>query len=458
MYYTFHRDIYYALCNDLAKTNVIFLLGPRKCGKTVCLKQLARETSNTVYVDFKGLTYDEGLAQLDTIIASIEGNNDVVYLLDEITYAPKPENAICLIADTFADLCDAKTKVVFTGSQSVALERWAHRAFGGRAKLLRTDFLSYPEFLRYKGLCEVSEESYNRFLYEVTDFYGITSLADYLTGCLEETVISNAKTSNYLYGNDVFLLTEDPEVLLDVCYQTLFTLHNHVNAQTFSKDNKLYDDILFHFRDVCSQLDNKTIADRIEQSFIGRYSSFCSRSTDIIKQALTFLSQCGLIVITPVAYEWLNVPNVRSDLYRTDSKIAYKEDLFKAYNTCIRYPMFYVQILKDILRDEMPAKLPQAILGSIVECHIRGILPDPGFEFHDVQDREVDYVSLINNVAIEFSVSRKKKRVHFDIIPENMRKILLTRNDKSLDVIRRIPYYEFIYNGLNETLNKEFGI
>lgn len=43
MSYTFKRWIYYDTIDKLSLHNVVFLLGPGRCGKTVCLKQLKKD-------------------------------------------------------------------------------------------------------------------------------------------------------------------------------------------------------------------------------------------------------------------------------------------------------------------------------------------------------------------------------------------------------------------------------
>ena len=51
--YEFKRDIFNEVTDAIRKTNTVFLTGPRKCGKTVCLKQIDDESDNTKYVNFK---------------------------------------------------------------------------------------------------------------------------------------------------------------------------------------------------------------------------------------------------------------------------------------------------------------------------------------------------------------------------------------------------------------------
>lgn len=448
--YEFKRDIYYDIKDIIENSisNITFLLGPRKCGKTVCLKQIERNFENTQYTNFKLLNDKESRKKFDEINEAISKNQPIVYLLDEITYAFYPEKEIYQIADTFSEVENTNTKIVFTGSQSNALEIWANRAFSGNVNKIKADFLTYSEFLRYKNLSEISEKTYNQFLFEASEFYKFNSLEEYLRGCLEETIISNSKTSNYIMGNECYLLTENNiDTLIDICYQTLFTLHNQVNAQTFAKSNKIYDDISNYFRHICNQMEDNELADLIEKSFINKYNSFKSKPLDSLKQAYLFLYKCDLISITPVTGSITNIPNIFQSLYIPGGQINYKDELYKTFNICINYPMFYVRILQDILKDKMPETLPKMLLGSIVECHARGLLPKTGFEYRDIDSNEVDYVNLSEGVAIEFTVSNKtNKNVHFNCLPEELDKILLTKDiADDNNGVRKIPYYEFLY-------------
>ena len=443
--YPFKRSFYYEIEKAMDKSNIIFLLGPRKCGKTVALLQLEKGRENITYYNFKTLTEDESLELFDTIRFAMDEDRDMVFLLDEITYAYQPEREINEISIQLSEKPCHNTKVVFTGSQSVALEAWANRAFCGNASIIRTDFLNYNEWLSYKGITESSEDIYNQFLYEIDEFYGFISLEDYLRGCLEETIISNKKTDNVIMGNDVYLV--DIDSLLDICYATLFTLHNHVNSHKFAKKDKLSETIRFYFRDVCKQIGFNEIGERIATSFIGKYNDFKSKDLDTLKQSFQFLHRIGLITITPVSDSIENIPNIRRDLSLSDSKINYKDELFKSYNVCIKYPMFYMAILKDILKEQLPQKLPPSLLGSIVECHVRGLLPEQGaFEFQDIEGHEIDYVNIQDCIALEITISNKRSHeMNFKYLPADYQKVILTKDVKEHNESKRqIPYHEFI--------------
>lgn len=445
--YLFKRSFYYKLEEAIDKTNFCFLLGPRKCGKTVSLLQLEKNQNTAEYYNFKTMSTEESLQLFDDIKDAMSEDLDKIFLLDEITYAYLPEREINALAIQLSEKPCYKTKVVFTGSQSVALEAWANRAFCGNAALIRADFLNYSEWLSYKGIEESTEEIYSQFLYEIDEFYGFISIEDYLKGCLEETIISNTKTDNVIWGNDSYLV--DVDTLLDICYTTLFTLHNHVTSHGFSKNDKLGDSIRFYFRDVCKQLGSNEIGDRILASFIGKYNDFRTKDLNTLKQAFVFLYKAGLITITPVSDSVEHIPNLYMDLMSTDSRINYKDELFKSYNVCIKYPMFYIGILKDILGNELPDKLPIALLGSIVECHLRGILPHKGsFEFKDAFGHEVDYVNVSDCVALEITVSNKRSNeMNFKYLPEDYKNIILTKDfSESNENNLHIPYHEFIKN------------
>lgn len=452
MKYTFHRDFYYSVTSSIEKNTVTFLLGPRKCGKTVCLKQIKDSFTDASYIDFKTFSSDEKKYMVfDDILAAIKNNKPEIYLLDEVTYVPNIETKICEIANELSDINNTQTKIIFTGSQSVALEAWSNRAFAGNAGKVYANFLSYAEFIKWKGLSEISPNTYNQFLYEAADFYHFSSLEEYLKGCLEETIISNNNTTNYIFNNDCNLLEGKIDTLVNICYQTLFTLHNQTNVQTFFKDNKLRDTIIGTFRDTCQQIGSNSVAEKIEKSFIGSYSQIQSQDLDTLKQAFLFLKKCDLITITPITRDLDNIPDIYRDLCSEDSKINYKTDLFRNYNLTINYPMFYVQILKDILGPDMPEKLPGVILGSIVECHARGLLPD-GFEYRPIViedgrevDREIDYINFSKGQAIELTIASRHNTC-FELLPDYLDYTLLTKNTNDFkNKVKKIDYCTFLY-------------
>ena len=446
--YPFKRYPYYDLVRSVDSNKISFLLGPRKTGKTVCLKQMEDTYENSQYVDFKGMNTEMQMEALEVVYNAIKKGEYKVFLLDEFTYLDNPDLHLEVIADTLNSYPQAQTRIVISGSQSVALNIWMNRSFCGNAGKVYVDFLSYPEFLDFKGITEVSPDSYNRFLFESSDFYMFRSLEEYLSACIDETVISNMKSLGLIFDNDCELLRDNTEVLLNICYQTMFSLHNQVSVGSFFKDNKIFDTIKGIFHELYHELGDKVLSQKIETSFISSYNNIKSQGADVLRQAFIFLKQCGLITITPVVRDLESVPNVYKSMVIEDAKIDCKADLFTKFNITINYPMFYVQILKDILGDDMPRKLPAALVGSIVECQIRGMLLN-GFEYHGIDESgvesEIDYVNFSKNLAIEFTISPHHK-THFELLPEGMEFVCLTRNkNQIIGNVRNVDYCTFLY-------------
>lgn len=453
--YDFKRDIYFQTEYVLENCNAVFLLGARKTGKTVCLKQLAETLPDAYYYDIKSMNDDDADDLRDEIVSSIQKNERRTYLVDETTYWLLPEKAISKIANAYTDCQNTNTRVVFTGSQSVALKAWASRAFGGNAKFINVDFLSYPEWLEYKGLKEVSEETYNRFLLEVRGFYkNFVSLDEYLQGCLDETILSNYATSNIVYDNNCHLLTVD--ILKNILYSTLVAQSDRPSLQNFFDREYLFRKIRSSLKEAYRAVGSDTVRERIDSIFAERLTSYSSLDFETLKQGFIFLHKCGLVTLTYVSSEtqnFENIVNVPLDLCKWDeNKINNKDVLFSRVNACIKYPMFYAEILKEVLGEYFPSAIKGDILGGIVECHTRGLLPlNDSYEYHKKDDggeREVDYVNFAKALAVEIAVRNKGGyEIALDDLPDYFEKILITKdqNFTQKNGLKRILYYQFIY-------------
>lgn len=454
--YNFKRSFYYEVEKAIKNSSVTFLLGARRCGKTVCMKQLYehfaenKDFDHIVYIDIKKECSSkyEKMEFIHQVVNSINKCERILYLIDEVTYLQFPDKEIMKIQDAFTSGENDNTRVVFAGSQSKALEYWGHLAFAGDAVYIRTDFLSYPEWLAYKGIAEVSAETYLKFLCGTREFYkNFQSTKEYLQGCLDETVISNNKSGEIIFGNDCSKINND--MLLDVLYASLITLHNHVNYQSFSNRNALIDDVIYHFASTCRSLCEKSVEEKAAKLLSGRYQNFKKMSGEELLQSLQFLNNCGLITITHVTDNFECSPYYSRQLLSDFGEIPSKQEIMKNLNICIKYPMFYLDIVQELLGEGVISAVPHSLLGSIVECHVRGLLPDVGgFEYHDANDRKIDYINTSFQQAVEISVSNKKiTQTYFDILPKEYKKILLTKDKKETgDRIEFIPYYQFIFD------------
>lgn len=454
--YTFKRSFYYDVEKAIEESSVTFVLGTRRCGKTVCLHQLEETFSQSG--DFDKVIYTDAKRELgdslgkskfiNDVKKAIENNESVLFLIDETTYLNQPDGAIMDIQDAFTRCHNTNTKVVFTGSQSIALDCWGHRAFAGDAVFITADFLSYPEWLAFKGISEVSENTYAQFISGTREFYSnFHSTKEYLRGCLEETIISNHKSLNIIYNNDCSGLND--EMLLDVLYASLMSLHNHLNYHSFTKKEMLEDTMNRFVADEASKIGDD-FKKRISDVLSSRYENFKNMSASDLLKSLQFLDNCGLITVTPVTEELKTDTYYSKNLLSDFGEKPSKEQLMRDLNVCIKYPMFYVDIVQSLLKEQMPDKLPNNLLGGIVECHVRGLLPNTGcLEYHR-EGTELDYVNICQKVAVEITVSDKKlSGAHFEVLPEDdhYRKILLSKSkEKVLYGVEFVPYYRFIYD------------
>jgi hypothetical protein len=426
MKYEFHRDFYNLVLGSINNHSTTFLLGTKRCGKTVCLQQIREELPNSEYIDFKDYAQNERIKILDRIIADIKSDKDAVYLLDGMTSVANYDIEICKIAEAYTDLKNINTKIVFCGSQSYALGVCADRAFAGNTCIISADFLTYSEFLKFKGIQEASEGSYNRYIMEISNFYNdFISLKQYFRDCINETIISNVNAADMVIGNETSLTEEDADFLIAVCHMALFNLQNSVSAE---------------------------IAQKISNVFTESYNIIKSADVEKLRDALYFLRKCGLITICPIANDIENVPNVERRIRTEDGILGLKDELFSSFTIGVSHPLIYMQMLKEILGEDMTEKLSDDLLESVVEGHLRGLKP-AGFELKvSGQDengmetqKKIDLVDLKTSIAIEFGISQRRAN-SFDIISDYFNKIILTKDSRAeKDGVAEIPYYEYLY-------------
>ena len=95
MKYEFRRDFYNLVMESIENNSVTFLIGTRKCGKTVCLGQIHETLSNSSYIDLKNrAAFEEKMNKFYKILDAIQADEEHVFLLDEITYMPDAEARI----------------------------------------------------------------------------------------------------------------------------------------------------------------------------------------------------------------------------------------------------------------------------------------------------------------------------------------------------------------------------
>ena len=111
----------------------------------------------------------------------------------------------------------------------------------------------------------------------------------------------------------------------------------------------------------------------------------------------------------------------------------------------------------------MPLQLSGTLLGSIIECHARGILQN-GFEYKTTIEKngidtecKIDYVNLSNNIAVELTIALNHIK-YFEILPDYMKKICLTRNkNKIINGIQLIDYCSYLFELSQSIYHKKYS-
>lgn len=219
----FFRDFYQALVSFLQSDyNVFILTGPRKVGKSFALHQLKNQyNENTILIDFKQLSDKEQEHAKEDIVRAIMQGECYNVLLDEIAYLSGADSFLASL-DSLLDETGSKCKFIITGSQQIAIRQWALRAFSNKAKFLNVRFLDYHEWLRYTGCTEVSEDTFKDFVLNVHTFSKFSNVRDYLESLLDETIISNYKSNNVIFRNDVSDISVDDLLKCHVLHFNFF--------------------------------------------------------------------------------------------------------------------------------------------------------------------------------------------------------------------------------------------
>lgn len=442
--------------------NFCALIGPRKVGKTIALMQLAnllQERNEIIYYDFK----QHGNDANEAFLVEMENcfDKEIVFLLDEITYLEDVDINLARIAQRAKGACQ-KFKVIFTGSQPQAIRAWMRRYFSSDAFIVYCSFLGYDEWLQFHE-SSISYESYVDYVQHSSDFFKITDNREYLAGCIEETLMSAAKSCNVI--RELEDIDEDDVFnVIAFLYTALIKLHNGWKWESFLDINKAVNSICGGFRGSRSLL-TTNIKEEMKNHLIANYNSFKKVSLDKLRVYLRFLARCDFIVFTVNCStdvigketfetrfkEWL----WKGDNGLFDSPVTF----FKQVTVCFKYPLFYYNLVSDLVAGlgfQAEDFLDGNVLGSILECNVRGlysyvrktnIIPE-----YQTDTAEIDIVDDVHQKAIEITISNKNlNRVHFKVLDDiekfrDYSRILLTKDlQGQRNGITFIPFYEYVH-------------
>lgn len=413
--YNFKRDFYYEAENAIENSSITFITGPKKCGKTVCLHQLADVTENALYINMKS-DHDTDEKRNDIVsrvVNSIATGQKIVYLIDDAEYMALPDKDIARIAGAYSKYNNRCTKVIFAGSHSELLEFWVHIACGGNASFIRAGFLSYSEWLSFKGITEVSERSYADFLYSCNEFCkGFYNTEKYLQDYIDETAELAEKPIEYITGAE----TENVNV------NTLLTV-------------------------LCSSLKEQINKADISKIYAGDLEKSVSVSNYDCKNAMRFLSDNKLATLTYITDKPTADPYITQKFLKPSNELYRNPDVFSRFRLTINHPMFCIDLIKNAIKVADPDKITDDILRIIVTGHIRSLLSCSGvFEYENSSVSTVYISNSGYSIEVLLSDDITLSRT-LNSVPEDYEKIILTRSREEVaGGILLIPYYRFIYD------------
>jgi predicted AAA+ superfamily ATPase len=155
-HYEIKRDLFHEIYPYVDARQIIGVIGLRRTGKTVLLKQFIDHliTAGARRDRILYFSFDDGAVFIEDLIAEFQARMGVeiadagrVYLfLDEIQKLAGWQNQVKYYYDTYPNL-----KFFVSGSSSLFLRRGVEESLAGRIFLFKLPVLSFAEFLRLKG-------------------------------------------------------------------------------------------------------------------------------------------------------------------------------------------------------------------------------------------------------------------------------------------------------------------
>lgn len=152
---SFKRRLFNQLLLFLERKQIISIVGLRRVGKTILLKQLIKEilkkndVKNICFLTFDEAIFFNGATLADYLNAYLTEisprNGRIYFFIDEIQYASKWQHIIKRYYDT-----NSRIKFVISGSSSLFLKKKTTESLAGRIFEFTLDVLSFEEYLELR--------------------------------------------------------------------------------------------------------------------------------------------------------------------------------------------------------------------------------------------------------------------------------------------------------------------
>ncbi|PBB39189.1 ATP-binding protein [Mesorhizobium sp. WSM3868] len=298
------------LALDTAVKRAAVLLGPRRVGKTVMIKQLVADAlshgyhaHNILYASIDAPVYSGmSLEQFIDFMPSAEGGPRIV-IFDEIQYLKDWEVHLKDLVDNYVGV-----KFVATGSAAAALRLKSNESGAGRFSDFMLPPLTFYEFLTFlkkdEELIRVADSN-GRSTYSTTNIVALNDLfLDYLNyGGYPEAVLNSSIRDNQdqFIGNDII----DKVLLKD--------LPNLYGIQDTQQLNRLFSFLAYNAGKEAS-LENISQTSGINKPTIKKYIEYLESAFLIIKVG-TVDDNCNIGLRERNFKIYLNNPSMRSALF-----------------------------------------------------------------------------------------------------------------------------------------------
>lgn len=149
------RKLFFELLPYLEKKQVVSVVGLRRTGKTILLKQLIKEllknnkAASVLFLTFDEAIFPKGISLADYLDAYLEkaapASGRLFVFLDEIQYAKKWQHIVKRYWDT-----ESRIKFVISGSSSLFLRKKTTESLAGRIYEFILPILSFEEYLEMR--------------------------------------------------------------------------------------------------------------------------------------------------------------------------------------------------------------------------------------------------------------------------------------------------------------------
>jgi predicted AAA+ superfamily ATPase len=195
----YQRNLYFPLLSALPKRQIVSLVGLRRVGKTVLLKQLinallqSTDANTILFLSFDEALFSKDVTLADYIDAYLEQrapkNKRLTIFLDEIQYARQWQHILKRYYDTHASV-----KFVISGSSSLFLQKRTTETLAGRIEEFFLPVLSFEEYLSLKRVSTVFVDAYQAAAAAIGD--------DTIHARRHDAVVAQ-------YGNDLIAFFDD---------------------------------------------------------------------------------------------------------------------------------------------------------------------------------------------------------------------------------------------------------